>query len=275
MSLIDRQTRLKPFTSIYNFRDFGGYAGLDGRAVRTGHLFRSAHLHNLNDEDFAAIDNLPIGVVVDLRHAPERARQPSKWPGEGRAEGGPAARVFTLPSAHPDEQAKVAPHEAFTQTELKTAEDARRYMTESYTRRLDEPGFQDIFRRTLEHLSRDPSDQRTGLLVHCAAGKDRTGTLCALVLGVLGVSKDDIMADYMLTAEAVDIEAMLEPAAAHFSQRYNRPFSADALRPMFGVEADYLAVNLERLGDFVGYATQTLGLSPDQIAQIRENYLEK
>ncbi len=71
MSLIDISEHLRPYQSIYNFRDFGGYSGLDGRPVRTGLLFRSAHLNNLCEEEVTNIDSLPVGTVVDLRHATE------------------------------------------------------------------------------------------------------------------------------------------------------------------------------------------------------------
>lgn len=269
MSLIDLAERLKPFSSIYNFRDFGGYSGLGNRRVKTGLLFRSAHLHNLSDDDLAVIDGLAIGAVIDLRHAPERTRQPSRWPHmEGRA------AVLTQPAHAAAEGETVAPHEAFTQQSLYSAEDARGYMLNSYRTRPHDDGFKALFADTLNHMTQDDLDARLGVLVHCAAGKDRTGTLCALIQGLLGVSDTDIMADYMLTETAVDIEAILEPAAAMFTQRYGRAIDADALRPMFGVEPAFLEASLEAMGDMETYARQTLGLSDTKIERLRDRYLE-
>jgi protein-tyrosine phosphatase len=268
MSLIDISERLKPFQSIYNFRDFGGYAGLDGRPVVTGTLFRSAHLNDLGDEDLSAIDDLPVGTVVDLRHAPERQRQPSKWPPEPDR-----AMVLTQPMNAARESATVAPHEAFMVNELYKADDARGYMLNSYRTRPHDAGFKALFSDTLNRMTEDAETDTPGVLVHCAAGKDRTGTLCALIQGLLGVSQDDIMADYMLTETAVDIEAILQPAAVMFTKRYGRAIDANALRPMFGVEPGYLEASLDAMGDMETYAKDVLGLSTDRLDLIRSRYL--
>lgn len=269
MSLIDLNNRLKPYQSIYNFRDFGGYAGLDGRPVLTGRLFRSAHLNDLGDEDLAAINDLPVGTVVDLRHAPERKRQPSKWPPTPER-----ALVLTQPQNPSREAATVAPHEAFTENELYTADDARGYMLNSYRTRPHDKGFKALFSDTLNRMSETENTATPGILVHCAAGKDRTGTLCALIQGLLGVSDEDILTDYMLTETAVDIEAILKPAALMISKRYGRDIEADALRPMFGVEPGYLQASLEAMGDMETYAADVLGLSDRRLNIIRARYLE-
>jgi protein-tyrosine phosphatase len=270
MSLIDLSDRLKPYNSIYNFRDFGGYAGLDGRPVRTGLLFRSAHLNALGPDDLDAIDMLPVGTVVDLRHPPERQRQPSKWPHQPDR-----AIVLTQPENEATAAATVAPHEAFAETELYTADDARRYMMASYEARPHDPGFKALFADTLRRLSKPDLSAREGVLIHCAAGKDRTGTLVALIQTLLGVSDDDIMADYMLTETAVDIDAILEPAAAMYSKRYGRPMDAESLRPMFGVEPDYLRASLRAMGDGMTYATETLQITERDLQQLRARYLSE
>ena len=238
MSLIALSDRLKPFSSVYNFRDFGGYAGLDGRPVKTNILFRSAHLNNLTEDELNEIESLPVGTVVDLRHAPERKRQPSLWPAKPER-----AVVLTQPVVPEIDEATVAPHEAFAEHKLYSASDARDYMMNS------------------------------GVIIHCAAGKDRTGTLVALIQGLLGVSHEDIMADYMLTETAVDIDAILVPASKMYSQRYGRQMDPDSLRPMFGVDPDYLIASLEAMGDLSSYAEEVLGFGPQQQRRLRDRYL--
>jgi len=270
MSLLTFENRNYDFQSIYNFRDFGGYKGFDGRDVKTGRLFRSAHLANLNLEDLGEIGQLDINLVVDLRHAPERAKQPSRFPN-------PKPHVHEYPDAAKAKSAKVAPHEAFLEHELYSAEDAHRYMMGSYKARPHDPSFQKIFADTIRFMARSENEQAAGVLVHCAAGKDRTGTLCALIQAILGVKRDDIMADYMMTLEAVDIDKIIEPAAAMFSERYGRKIDADSIWPMFGVTPEYLETSLDGMTDEAGridtYLTDILKISDTELGQIRERYL--
>lgn len=271
MSLISFENRNYDFQTIYNFRDFGGYQGLDGRAVKTGRLFRSAHLAALSSEDLSEIGNLDINLVVDLRHAPERAKQPSRFPA-------PKPHVHEYPDAPEAQKAKVAPHEAFLEQELYTAADAHGYMMRSYTARPHDPGFQKIFADTLRFMaSPETSEKAAGVLVHCAAGKDRTGTLCALIQSVLGVSRDDIMADYMMTLEAVDIDKIIGPAAKMFTQRYGRQIDAEAIWPMFGVVPDFLNAALDGMMDgdesVEGYVIDTLNLTSEELDRLRSRYL--
>lgn len=270
MSLIPFEARNYDFQSIYNFRDFGGYKGLDGRAVKTGRLFRSAHLSALNEAELAAIGRLEIDLIVDLRHAPERARQPSRLPE-------PAPHIHEYPDAPEGQTAKVAPHEAFMEHKLYSADDAHGYMIRSYTARPHDPGFQKIFGDTLRFMANAQADDAPGVLVHCAAGKDRTGTLCALIQAALGVSRDDIMADYMMTLEAVDIDKIIEPAAAMFSQRYGRKIDADAIWPMFGVYPEFLNAALDGMmgadGRVDDYVTKKIGICPEDLNKIRDVYL--
>jgi len=267
MSLIENSERLHGYSSIYNFRDFGAYKGHDGRALLSGKLFRSAHLNTLNDDDHGAISKLAIGLIVDLRYAPERARQPSRVPSN-------EPQIYAYPDKPDNAGDKVAPHEAFLQHELKTADDAHGYMMRSYAARPHDAQFQKIFGDSLRFLAHEKPKDDAGILVHCAAGKDRTGTLCALIQGVLGVSREDIMADYMLTLEAVDIEAIITPAAQMFSKRYGREINPEALWPMFGVAPEFLEASLSEMGDIEGYAKTKLGLSETELEAIRLQYLD-
>lgn len=272
MSLLDNSKRIRDYSSIYNFRDFGAYTGFEGRALRQNLLFRSAHLNKLNDADHADISKQNIGLIVDLRHAPERARQPSRLPSNG-------PQVIAYPDPPESAGEKVAPHEAFLQHELHSAQDAHGYMMRSYLARPDNPAFQSIFRDTLEFLTEqdnEPLNENPApILVHCAAGKDRTGTLCALIQGLLGVSRENILRDYMLTLEAVDIEEIIVPAAKMFSERYGREINPEALWPMFGVAPEFLDASLETMGDIETYAKTKLGLSQAGLDAIRARYLEQ
>ena len=255
--------RLYDLGSVYNFRDFGGYATVDGGRVAEGKLFRAAHLSAVNDNDLATIAGLGIDLVVDLRYKPERERQPNRfW------SGGPSRHLEFAP-VEASITHKVAPHEAFIEQELHGPDDARRYMTQSYGARPHDPGFKRIFANTLSHMSEagDP------ILIHCAAGKDRTGTLAAVILSALGVDRDTIMDDFMLTMQAVDVDAILEPASAMIAKRIGRDITPEDLRPMFAVEPGYLEASFDAMGDVEGYLEGSLGLTPDRREALREHYL--
>lgn len=264
MSLLPLTDRLYDYSSIYNFRDFGGYAGAGGKPVKTGCLFRSAHLNRLSDKDLTAIGGLDIGLIVDLRHAPERKRQPSRL-------YDPAPQIFEYQDGPKTEGH--APHEAFIEKDLNTAADSHRYMMNSYAARPHDKGFQKIFAQTLQHLIADKGDGREGVLVHCAAGKDRTGTLVALIQALLGVSRDDILADYMLTMQAVNIDPILKPAAANYTKIHGREINPEALRPMFGVAPEFIDIALEKMGPATDYAAETLSFTGDDIDVLRQKYL--
>ena len=271
MSLLPFETRNYDFQTIYNFRDFGGYKGLDGREVKAGRLFRSAHLSSLSEEDRAAIGALGVDLIVDLRHAPERKKQPSCFPD-------PTPHVHEYPDAPEGKKAKVAPHEAFLEHELHSPEDAHGYMMRSYTARPHDAGFQKIFADTLRFIAAADPDKAPGVLVHCAAGKDRTGTLCALIQAVLGVSREDILADYMMTMDAVDIDNIIEPAAEAFSERYGRKIDAKSIWPMFAVKPEYLNAALDGMMDAQGsidaYVAEALKVTDAEIKAVRAHYLK-
>lgn len=255
--------RLLNLTSVHNFRDFGDYTGHGGRQVQPRKLFRSAHLSGTNEAELSQIEALNISLVVDLRHTPERDRQPNKWP------GGNPVNLVEYPDKPGGESAKTAPHEAFMQNKLHTPEDARGYMRGSYAARPHDEGFVSSFSKTLKFMAAEGKP----LLIHCTAGKDRTGTLAAVILSSLGVDRDTIMEDYMLTMTAVDIESLLEPAAKMMSKRFGRTMSPDALRPFFSVEPSYLQESLDAIDDMESYIFKTLGVTDAELTALRDNYL--
>lgn len=256
--------RIIPLGSVRNFRDFGDYETRFDRPVRRGRLFRSAHFSDVTSPDQERLEAFRLGLLVDLRHGPERQRQPNK---EFLAE---AMTVLELLERDNEAEVTYAPHEMFMKETLETSEDARQYMLGSYTARPQDPVFVDIFSRTLKFMA----EQDDPLVIHCAAGKDRTGTLAAIIQKILGVSDEQILHDYMLTMEAVDVDSFLEPASAFLSKRFDRPISAESLRPMFGVEPDFLQASLGAMGDFDDYVERFLGISDNQKTEIRANYLQ-
>lgn len=254
--------RLIPLEGVFNFRDFGGYAVMGGQ-VKRGMLFRSANLHRATAADQEKLQALGLAVVVDLRRAGERASEPSAWSAQTQP------RVIDSDEGHAD---AAPPHlKALLAAEEVSADKMRDYMLDIYVRMPFEARHRALFSGAFAALAA----QETPALVHCAAGKDRTGVLCALVLHALGVSREDVFADYALTNDAIASSGVLEKAIARFSKRLGRPLTADQLRPMAGVEPAYLEAALEeierRSGSLGDYLRESLGVSEQAQAAIRSH----
>lgn len=251
------------FDNVLNVRDFGGMTVAGGGRVKKGKLLRGAQLSQMSAKDQAQFSKYDIDLVVDLRHAPERERQFSKWDTQS------APTTFAYDDAvSPHTDNKLAPHEIFIIRELNHPQEAYDYMMGSYTKRPHDAGFISVTRQSLKHMAATGSHT----YVHCAAGKDRTGTFAAILLLALGVSFDDVTAEYMLTREAVDISPILKMAALRMEKQYGRPFDADALRPIFGVEPEFLHASLTAMGSFDDYLSVVLNISDAEREKLKERY---
>ncbi|MFE9084427.1 tyrosine-protein phosphatase [Brevundimonas sp. NPDC003935] len=250
--------RLSPFQAIDNFRDYGGYAVGDGR-IASGRLYRSAHQARATEADLARLAELNLAVVVDLRRPSERREQPSRRPADW------AGRV--IESVHDD--GGEAPHITFLKSADLTEASGRAFMTDTYRRLPFEAAHVDLFARYFRALA----EVGGPVLIHCAAGKDRTGLLAALTHSLLGVSRDDLISDYLLTNVAVDLEGRAEGIARKLTEMTGRPASHGAVVAFLGVEADYLdgafAEITARHGSIEGYLEQALGVDAALAERIR------
>ncbi len=174
--------RLLPLVGAYNFRDLGGYPTIDGRVTRWGQLYRSDTLHELTDADVDILREIGLSSVIDLRTVAEVERT-----GRGLLGAEPVRHVH-LPVVQDAVASQGAPAEA--QEDLPS-----RYLW-----------YLDVGRDALVSALTMVGDPKSYPLVfHCAAGKDRTGVLAALVLDIVGVERNTIVEDYVLTASRMDL----------------------------------------------------------------------
>jgi len=174
-------TRSLPFSSVYNFRDVGGYAGLDGRTVRWRRLFRADSPHRLDGADWAAFEELGVRSVIDLRRDFEVANH-------GRIREYDGLTYVHAVLDHVDW--KDVPHPPGVVHARWLADRYLNFATDARAGLAMALG-----------VIADPA--AAPAVVHCMAGKDRTGVVCALTLSLLGVSDADVAADYALTEPAM------------------------------------------------------------------------
>jgi protein-tyrosine phosphatase len=232
-----------------NFRDLGGYPARGGRAVRWRQIFRSNHLGHLTGADVEVLRGLGVRSAFDFRGAEERVAALC---------GIEEIAVHSLPVEPTVVAALRARREAGT---VLSPADALEVMRESYRGyvRQSTPSFRALFGHLLE--------DRAPLVIHCTAGKDRTGFACALILHALGVPDDLIAEDYLLT-----------------NRFYRRDPSASGDLPeevklvLASVQASFLAAAFETIGADYGslenYFSEGLGLGATERAELEARYLE-
>ena len=251
--------RLIDFERVLNFRDFGGWETVDGAKVTRGKLWRSAAFSDASDADIARLNDMNLRFLVDLRRPEERRHEPNKWPGE-------ATRVFVNDEGA--EGVALPPHlVALLQSDL-TPQSTRSYMMSLYQEIPFDPRLIRLYRDWFAELAEGGSG-----VIHCAAGKDRTGVGCALTLLALGVDEETAFADYEFTNAAVDLEKRMPKIQARMEERLGRKLDSAALRPMLGVEVDYLrnaldAINAQH-GSALGYLETELGVGERERAALR------
>jgi protein-tyrosine phosphatase len=243
-------SRLHSLATLDNLRDYGDYATAASGRLRSGHLFRAANQARMDAADLAYLGGLNIGTVVDLRRTIERTKQPSRRP---------VGFDGVVIQSDLDELGE-APHITFLKTADLTPDSGRRFMTELYAEMAFAPAHIETFAAYFRALA----DSDRPVLIHCAAGKDRTGLLAALTHHLLGVGHDDLMEDYLLTNVAVDLVGKAPWMARQLEKTTGRRASDDAVVAFMGVEPAYLDAAISaidaRYGSIDAYLDKALGV---------------
>jgi protein-tyrosine phosphatase len=231
-----------------NFRDLGGYATRDGRLLRWRRLFRSNHLGHLTATDIEIVRRLGVRSAFDFRGLEERTAATC-----GLAE----IAVHSLPI----EPTVVASLHAALAAGTLNAQIARDIMRDSYRNyvRLNTHSFRALF----AHLVEDHAP----LVIHCTAGKDRTGFACALILHALDVPDEVIADDYLLTNRFY----RRDPAAV-------TDLPSDVREAIGSVDASFLDAGFDAVradyGDLESYFRDGLKLGTRERAELKARYLQ-
>ncbi len=254
MKRMRMSARVVATKGIHNFRDFGGYASALGGHVQKGILYRSGQHRDATQEDLDKVSALRLSSIIDLRSDSERALYPC-----ARAEGHKAEVLFVPGNtlglgSHVDAGAGV-----------KTAAEAHAAMVELY-RNMP---FRPILTATLKLYFERLAQGKGPSLVHCLAGKDRTGLAVALVQHQLGVHPDDIMADYLLTNVVGDVDRRVAAGAEAVRANFGPEMEDAAVRTLMSVDAAFLDTALAAIGDIDAYCRDVLDLNPARREALR------
>jgi protein tyrosine/serine phosphatase len=238
---------------ILNFRDYGGYA-VDGGRLVSGRLYRSGHHNQATPADLDAFAAHDVTTIIDLRGDSERDMHPCR-----RHANFIADVIFEPGETVEHVGTKIDPGD-------RPAMDAR--MQAIYRILPFIPALSGTYRLYLQALAERPG----GSMVHCFAGKDRTGIGVALVHHLVGVHRDDMIEDYLRSNDRALIDRRIEIEADWLYENYGS-ISDAGLRAFFGVEASYLEAALDemavRYGSIEGYAETVLGVTPERREALR------
>lgn len=250
--------RVLPLEQGSNFRDIGGYTTTDGRTVVWGRAFRSGAMPLLTEADYALLDQLDIGAVVDLRSLEEREVAADQLDDRTGA-------LFL------SNDYSIAPLMA----DYASGDGENMYA-----------GMETLLRPQLRSLINRLLADEGAVVYHCSAGQDRTGMATALIYDVLGVDRETIIADYHLSTalrrpayEMPDIDPADHPGNA-IVQYYMaaRAAGRTEAEPLFTPSGQSHLVQFfahldATYGGSEGYLTQQLGVTPEDIAQLRATML--
>ncbi len=248
--------RFVPLEGSLNTRDAGGYVTESGQTVRTGIFYRSGHFSRLTDADLETLEVLGIQTVVDLREPRRAASYPNRLP------------------------------ETVTLLHMPIYDDTKPLHLELlFNRKAIDDRFSSYYIEYLEiwghrmqgvfELLADGTN--TPMVIHCSNGKDRVGVITALLLELLGVPRDVIVSDFLLSN--LHLEEALESFIVHEEGRYILwlGIPREDLHALMGVNPQWLTGALEYMDDVYGsvenYLTQRVGLDEATLEAIRRRML--
>jgi protein tyrosine/serine phosphatase len=250
--------RLLTFEGCFNFRDLGGWRTSDGRVVRSGRLFRADSVHLMTPGDVTrAREELGLRTMLDLRNELEIEAS-----GLGLlADGGVTRGHFPL-TAHPNRSRAVDGPRA-----MPSADRSPEVLAAGYLGLLEATS--DLVVNAVELLA---GNDALPAVFFCAAGKDRTGVLSAVLLGSLGVRDEDVVEDYFLTADSIE-RIIGRFAATPGSPDMYRDLPANHFAPYRETMERLIAGVRERYGSFDGYLLAK-GSTPESLERLREALLD-
>ncbi|MFD1393596.1 tyrosine-protein phosphatase [Lacticaseibacillus jixianensis] len=253
-------SRFLPIQNAINLRTLAGYQTVDGRIVKPNKLLRSGALSHLSQQDAKVLaHNYGLSVVIDLRMDNEIRREPDILPQD--------ANYYQLPVLPFSDHANFSQRlkQRFAKPENPSVRMYRKMLTDSHAK----AAYREMFDILLNN-----SDEEQAVLIHCSAGKDRTGVGLMLIEGALGLPKETIRADYLLSNDpkaGLKTSTSLDKRSTHHSQIESigqQPATHENAHTVFTlIQNEYQS--------WQEYLTSQLGLTELDIEDLQHIYLTK
>jgi len=244
-----------PLDGADNVRDLGGYTTSDCKVIKNGMLFRSDALSGLTGDDIDILNNLNIETVVDLRTADEISEAPDNLPDSVNWVNYPLLHDVTG---------------GMNQIEFFKAIMSGDLLAEDHMISI----YQNIDQYFIDNLIKvfDEIEKGRPVLWHCTSGKDRAGMTTVLLLTALGVDKESVMADYMLSNKY--LAKSNEQKKEYFDTNYGEG-AGEKFAPMFIVDESYLEAFYEKLDkDFGGIDNFIKNEIKVDVELLKKHYLQ-
>ena len=239
------------FEGCFNFRDIGGYLNQEGKRIKKGIYFRAGRQDRMSDKDLSQLSDLKIATQIDLRR-PDEVLEQGKGPLE--AMGANYINIAVIPEGGSDKLSRLVGD---------TRISGKRYL-----------GYLEFGPTTwLRLFGILANKDNLPVVLHCTAGKDRTGVSTAFLLSILGVSREVIEADYLLTNLDTERQADFIESTVGYPEGYDR----ETMISVAGVPKDAMKVFLDGLESKWGSAIEYLekiGVTQEQMDAVRTNFLE-
>lgn len=257
ISKTEKQLEIKKVT---NFRTIGNIKNVDGRILKEGKFYRSAHLHKLKKRSIKTLENLGIKEIIDLRNSKEISQKPDVIPQNVDHKNY---------SAFEDEGDQLNQAKKLVLQGKVKGSDADQRMLDFYkTYATENP---EIIKKIIHEIL----DSENPVLYHCTAGKDRTGIITALILTILKFDRETIDNDYLLSNNYRKQLVQRRLHLAHDLHFIYPKMDLNVIEKLSWVEKDYLkAAFLEinkKYGSIDIYIHQNLGISENK----RNEYILK
>lgn len=245
---------------VNNFRAVDNIKNSEGRSLKEGMFYRSAHLHKLKKKSFSDLEKLGIKEIIDLRNSKEILDKPDNLPN---------GITYKKYSAFEDEGDQLSQARKLVLKGKVNASDADKRMVDFYREYVTENP------ETIKTIINEILESKEPVLYHCTAGKDRTGIITALILTILKFDKETIYNEYLLSnnfRKGLVEKRMNLASNLHFL--YPK-MNLQVLEKLSWVEKRYLDAAFDEINKKYGstdaYIQQVLGISEAK----REEYIQK